>query len=296
MFTPVIFWMWFLGLVFLVIGLFMVRKELAAGTGIDRPIALGRVFAASSLALFAGEHLAGANFVKGAVPPWMPGQMFWVYLVGLALLATAVSLAMKRYDGLSSLMTAVMIFLFVLMLHLPRVAAHPGDRISWAVALRDSAFASGFLAFAGAQRGRSGLWMVTVGRIIFGVAALFFAVEHFLHPASAPGVPLEKVTPAWFPLPPLWGYLTGVVLLAAGVALLLNKRARVGAACVGLAAALLTFFLYTPILIASILHGGQGSELVEALNYVGDTLLFAGAALLLAAALPGQGSPLSKVE
>jgi uncharacterized membrane protein len=288
--------MWFLGLVFLVIGLFTVRRELAAAPGIDKLIGLGRVFAASSLALFAGEHLAGASFIKGGVPPWMPGRLFWAYLVGLALLATAVSLALKRYDGLSSLMMAVMLFLFVLMLHLPRVAANPRDRISWVVALRDSAFAGGFLAFAGAQRGRGGHWMVMVGRIIFGVAALFFAVEHFLHPASAPGVPLEKVIPAWFPLPPLWGYLTGVVLLAAGVALLLNKRARVGAAWVGLAAALLTFLLYTPILIASILHGGQGSELIEDLNYVGDTLLFAGTALLLAAALRGQAPPMSKVE
>lgn len=286
MFTHVIFWMWFLGLCFLVIGLFTVRKEVAAAALMDKLVALGRVFAASSLALFAGEHLAGASFVKGAVPPWMPGPLFWTYLVGLALLATALSLALKRYVGLSSLMTAVMIFLFVLMVHLPRVAANPRDRFAWTVVLRDSAFASGFLAFAGAQRGAEARWMIVVGRNIFGVTALFFAVEHFLHPAFAPGVPLEKVTPAWFPLPPLWGYLTGLILLAAGVALLLNKGARTGAAWVGLSAALLTFLLYTPILIASILHGGQESELIEALNYVGDTLLFAGAALLLSAALP----------
>ena len=288
MFTHVIFWMWFLGLCFLFIGLFTVWSDVVTAASLDKLVALGRVFAASSLALFAGEHLAGASFVKGAVPPWMPGPLFWTYLVGLALLATALSLALKRYVGLSSLMTAVMIFLFVLMVHLPRLAANPKDRFSWTVVLRDSAFASGFLAFSGAQRGTGGRSMVTVGRSIFGVAALFFAVEHFLHPAFAPGVPLEKVTPAWFPLPPLWGYLTGVVLLAAGVTLLLNKRARTGAAWVGVAAALLTFLLYTPILIASILHGGQESELIEGLNYVGDTLLFAGAALLLSAALPKQ--------
>jgi uncharacterized membrane protein len=135
--------------------------------------------------------------------------------------------------------------------------------------------------------------MVLAGRIIFGVAALFFAIEHFLHPASAPGVPLEKVTPAWFPAPLLWGYLTGALLLAAGAALLLNKRARLGAACIGIAAALLTFFLYTPILVASIRHGGSESELIEGLNYVGDTLLFAGTSLLLAAAIPSDSRGLS---
>jgi hypothetical protein len=44
----------------------------------------------------------------------------------------------------------------------------------------------------------------------------------------------------------------------------------------------LTLFLYVPILIRA--HGG--SEFNEALNYVADTLLYAGAALAVASALP----------
>jgi hypothetical protein len=44
----------------------------------------------------------------------------------------------------------------------------------------------------------------------------------------------------------------------------------------------LTVFLYLPILI---LARGE-SEVIVGLNYVADTLLYAGAALLLASALP----------
>lgn len=292
MFVPAVFWMWLAFLLFLVLGGILFRRDVTAASGLEKVIVLGPVFAASSLAMFGAEHLTSARFIMQGVPAWIPGHLFWAYFVGFALLATALSLSLRRYLMLSSLLTAIMIFLFVLMLHLPRVVANPKDRISWAVALRDSAFASGFLAYAAVRLKSSAKWMVLVARIIFGVTILFFAIEHFLHPASAPGVPLEKITPAWFPLPSLWGYLTGVLLLAGAVTLLMNVRARTGAAWGGFWAALLTAFLYVPILIAIIHNHGQIPELVEGLNYVGDTLMFAGTALLLASALPAEAKPL----
>jgi hypothetical protein len=46
----------------------------------------------------------------------------------------------------------------------------------------------------------------------------------------------------------------------------------------------LTLFLYLLILILA--HGGSAPEINEELNYLADTLLFAGAALVLASALP----------
>jgi hypothetical protein len=45
-----------------------------------------------------------------------------------------------------------------------------------------------------------------------------------------------------------------------------------------------TLFLYLPILILA--HDGSTPEITEAINYVFDTLLFAGTALALASALP----------
>jgi uncharacterized membrane protein len=62
------------------------------------------------------------------------------------------------------------------------------------------------------------------GRIVIAIAAIFFAVEFFLHPEFAPGFPLEKITPSWVPFPSVWGYLTGAILLAAGIGLALTKN------------------------------------------------------------------------
>jgi uncharacterized membrane protein len=294
-FAYAIFWLWFTGLIFLIAGLIVSRRDFApAGTPtpeaatpdtIDRIVALGYTFAGAPLALFAAEHFTSARSIMQGVPRWMPFHLFWTYFVGVALLASATSLVSRRCVAWSSLLTGVMLLLFALLLQLPRAAANPEDRIAWAVFLRDFTFAWCFLALAGAERGRAWRWMVVAGRIVFGVAALFFAVEHFLHPTSAPAVPLAKIIPAWFPLRALWAYLTGLVLLLAGAALLLNKYTRLAAVSVGVVAALLSFLLYTPILFASVIHGGNAGELIEGLNYVADTLLFAGTALLLAEAL-----------
>jgi hypothetical protein len=89
-------------------------------------------------------------------------------------------------------------------------------------------------------------------------------------------------TPSWVPLPSLWGYLAGAILLAAGIGLALNKKSRMAAASIGGLMTVLTLFLYLVILILA--HGAPAIN--EGLNYVADTLLYAGAALVLASALP----------
>jgi uncharacterized membrane protein len=270
-FLPFIFWPWLSGLILLAAGLVAVRRELARAPGLDKLIALGPVFVAASLAAFGAEHLAGARFVMQVVPPWMPGRLFWTYFVGVALVCAAVSFVFMRYVRLSATLLSVMFFLFVLTIHLPRVAANPKDRIAWAVALRDLAFAGGAWALAGGR-------LAITSRFLVAIPVIFFGVEHFLHPEFAPGVPLGKLTPSWVPFGILWGYLTGAVLLSGGVAVLAAWRSRIAATGIGLVLTLLVLLLYLPIFAMA----RQPPELLEALNYVADTLLFAGTMLTLA--------------
>jgi hypothetical protein len=126
--------------------------------------------------------------------------------------------------------------------------------------------------------------MILFGCIVIAIAAISFAVEHFLHPEFAPGVPLKKMTPSWVPFLSLWGYLAGEILLAAGIGLGPEQKIPASAASIGALMTVLTLFLYLLILILA--HGRPAPEINEALNYVADTLLFAGAALVLASAPP----------
>jgi len=281
--------MGFAGLIYLVAGVFILRKEISAARGWDKLIALGCVFIAVSLAVFAPEHFhGGPTYIQNMAPSWMPIHWFWPYFVGCALLAAATSLTVRKFVRLSSTLLGLMFFLFVCMIYMPNVLAHSKDRFAWVFALRDLSFAAGAWALAGlhsrASSPQQSKWMISFGRIVVAVAAIFYGVEHFLHPQFAPGVPLELISPSWVPFPSVWAYLAGAVLLAAGIGLALNKKSRIAAASIGALMTALTLFQYLPILILA--HGGSTPEINEALNYVADTLLYAGAALVLASALP----------
>jgi len=291
MLSSVNVWMCFAGLIYLAAGVFVLRKEISEARGWDKLITLGPVFIAVSLAVFAPEHFRGPMFVQSMVPPWMPGpHSFWAYFVGCALLAAATSFTFRKFLRLSSTMLGLMFFLFVCMLYLPSALRHLGNRFAWTYMLRDLSFAAGAWALAGLYtRASSPLqskWMVLFSRAVIAIAAVFFAVQHFLHPTFAPGVPLELATPRWVPLPSVWAYLAGTVLLVAGVGLLLNKKSRLAATSIGALVTILTLFLYLPILILAL--GGSSDVINEAINYVADTLLYAGSALALASALPGD--------
>jgi uncharacterized membrane protein len=279
--------MGFAGLFYLVSGVFILRKEISAARGWDKLIALGCVFIAVPLAVFAPEHFRGPEFVGNMVPSYMPARWFWPYFIGCALLAAATSLTFRKYVRLSSTLLGLMFFLFVCMIYARSALAHPHNRFAWTYLLRDLSFCAGAWALAGlysrASSPQLSKWMILFGHIVIAIAAIFYGVQHFLHPEFAPGIPLELKMPSWVPFPSVWAYLAGAVLLAAGIALALNKKPRIAAASIGALMTVLTLFPY----LAMLLHArGSAPEFNDAINYVADTLLYAGAALVLASALP----------
>ena len=270
------------GLLVLAAGVVVSVRELIRERGLARAIQLGRVFVAAPLATFGGLHLAAAQGLSQMVPAWIPWHLFWTYVVGFALIATALSLIFNRMVRWSALLAGGMMLAFVAILHIPGALAQMHDRIRWTVVLRECGFGAGLLALAGSvwPPAPRWSWLVTASRIMFAVTALFFGAQHFLHPEHVPGVPLERLTPAWA-LPRVWGYLIGAVLLTSGALLLVNRWAREAAAWLGIAVTVTVVVIYVPMLWPA--HGTD--EVVESINYVADTLLFAGTALILAEAL-----------
>jgi uncharacterized membrane protein len=281
------FWMGFAGLIYLFAGVVIHRKEIGA-RGSDRLITLSCIFIAVSLAIFAPEHFGGPEFVRNMVPSYMPAHFFWPYFVGCALLAAATSLTAMKCVRLSSTLLGLMFFLFVCMLYLPFALKHPGNRMGWTFVLRESSFCVGAWALAGLysrpSSPRLSKWMILFARVVLAIAAIFYGSQHFLHPKSAPGVPLELMMPSWVPLPSVWVYLAGSILLVAGISLAVNKKARLAAASIGALMTFLTAFLYGLMLI----FANSAEETNVALNYVADTLLYAGSALAVASALPRE--------
>jgi len=254
--------------------------------GLDKIVALSNLCFAVPLAVFGAEHLSGARFIMLAVPSYMPWRLFWAYFVGFALLSASLSIATRIQVRWSGLSFGIMMFLFVAMVHIPRVLAGPRNRIAWVIVIREMSFAGGGWILAGnAMHGPGKSKLITVGRVLIAIAAIFFSVEHFLHPAACPGVPLEKLMPAWIPGRLLIGYLTGAILLVAGASFLLARKTRMAATYLGTWLVLLVLFIYGPILFVSLADPSTVVQ-VEGINYFADTLLFAGAILALASATP----------
>jgi hypothetical protein len=272
-----------------VIGILSAKRDLAQARGLDKIVALSNMCFAIPLAVFGAEHLAAARSMAEGVPAYIPGRLFWAYFVGFALIAASLSIATNIQVRWSGLLFGIMMFMFDAMIHIPRVLAAPHSRIPWVIVLREMSFGGGAWILSGnaingwRARGRSVL--VTVGRLLIGIAAVFFSSQHFLHPALAPGVPLEKPMAVWIPARVAIGYLTGVILLASGICILLAKMTRTAATDLGTWIMLLVVFVYVPMLIAALLDPSTAVQ-VEGVNYFADTLLFAGVFLALARATP----------
>ena len=124
------------GVAFLLLGVWGARKEVAPARGSDKIAALGSLCIAVSLAVFGAEHLFGVELVVDAVPKFMPWRLFWAYFVGVALLAAALSIATKVAVRWAGLFLGLMMFLFVAMIDLRGLLAHPQNRIFWALTLQ----------------------------------------------------------------------------------------------------------------------------------------------------------------
>jgi uncharacterized membrane protein len=278
------------GILVFLIALWAAKTDIARASGLDKIAALSNLCFAVPLAVFGALHLVGVEIVLPLVPRFMPWRLFWAYFVGFALLSASLSIATTIQVRWSGLLFGIMMFTFVAMLIIPGVFAHPRDRFAWTYVFRESSFAGGAWILAGStlrgqSREQSASKLITVGRVLIGIAAIFYGIEHFLNPVNVPGVPLEKLMPAWIPGRMLIGYVTGAILEFAGVSILLNKKTRMAATYLGTWIVLLVLFIYGPILIASLMDPSTGVK-IDGINYFADTLLFAGAILTLASATP----------
>lgn len=92
---------------------------LAGETGRVRPAAA--VLFAVFLLICGVQHFVYADFVDTLVPAWIPpGQRFWTLFAGVALLAGGAGVLLPPTRRPAGLLAGVMIFLWVLLLHIPR--------------------------------------------------------------------------------------------------------------------------------------------------------------------------------
>lgn len=79
------------------------------------------------------------------VPSYIPGGILWVYVVGIAFILAAIAFLTHRWIKLAGYLLALLLFLFVLLIHLPNYL-HAADvemqQMALVSVLKDTALAA----------------------------------------------------------------------------------------------------------------------------------------------------------
>jgi uncharacterized membrane protein YphA (DoxX/SURF4 family) len=284
--SPVI-WSYFAFGVVLALGLVAIflRGDWQKARGFDKLILFGPLFYAAPIAAFGTEHFTVTNAIASLVPAWIPWHRFWAYFVGSCFIAAGLSLVTRIQARLAASLLALTFFLFVVLMDAPGWARDPYNRFALALALRELSFSGGALALAatltGQGRARGAHILAVIARYFIAVPALFYSFEQFMHGDYVPGIPLELVTPKWVYGHAIWTYLAAVVYAVAGPLLLVGRKTRAAATWLGLAVLFVVLIVYVPFGVAK-------RASLEGINYLADTLMYCGAVLLLAGAMPRE--------
>jgi uncharacterized membrane protein YphA (DoxX/SURF4 family) len=196
------------------------------------------------------------------------------------------SIVTRIQARLSASLLALTFFLFVVLMDVPAWAQDPRDRIALALALRELSFSGGALALAasltGQGRERGAHILATIARYSVAIPVLYYSFEQFLHGNYVPAIPLELKTPAYLFAHAVWTYLAAVAYAVAGIPLLVGKKTRAAATWVGLTVLFVELVVYVPMAVV------ERASLDRGFNFMADTLMYCGAVLLLAGAMPRE--------
>jgi len=285
-----VIWSYALGGAVFAIGLAAIfaRGDWQKARGLERLILFGPLFYAGPLAAFGTEHFTLTEGIASLIPAWIPWHIFWAYFVGACFIAAALSLVTRIQARLAGALLGLNFFLFVVLMDVPGWLENPRDRIALALALRELSFSGGALAMAASLGG--GRVLATIARYFVGVPLVYYSIEQFLHGQNVPGVPLARLTPEYIPGHAFWTYLAAVAYAVGGILLLAGKKTRAAATLAGLSVLVVELAVYGPIAIVDRASLGNG------LNYMADTLMFCGAVLLLAGAMPREAGQRAAAE
>jgi len=265
-------------------GIFL-RGDWQKARGFDKLILFGPFFYAAPLAAFGTEHFTLTKEIASIVPDWIPWHLFWAYSVGACFVAAPLSIVTRIQARLAASLLALTFFFFVVLMDAPAWVQDPRDRFAAALTLRELSFSGGALALAASLNEKSNerlaKILATIARYFVAIPVLFYSFEQFRHGNYVPGIPLNRPTPEYVFGHAIWTYLAAVVYAVAGIPLLVGKKTRAAATYIGLTVLFVELVVYVPIAVAD-------RASIVGFNYLGDTLMYCGAVLLLAGAMPRE--------
>lgn len=110
---------------------------------------LGRVLFAIPFALFGINHFLMTDYYLGMLTSFIPLGAYTIILTGIMLITASISIITKKYVKFSTIMLAVLLFIFIVTIHIPHLIDGSDRTITLIALLKDISLMGGSLLVAG---------------------------------------------------------------------------------------------------------------------------------------------------
>ena len=110
---------------FIIAGCFSEKNEPSLKKFSTKLIRFGAILFSITIISFGIIHFLYAKDVADYIPSWVPYPLFWTYVAGTALIGSGIAIILKIRQRLIAALLGTMIFIWFIILHIPKSIASP---------------------------------------------------------------------------------------------------------------------------------------------------------------------------
>jgi putative oxidoreductase len=109
----------------------------------------GRILFATPFAIFGINHFLMTDYYMGILTSFIPFGAYTIILTGVMLIAVSISIIFKKYVKFSTILLAILLFLFIVTIHIPHLFHDVDKTVTIIALLKDISLMGGSLMIAG---------------------------------------------------------------------------------------------------------------------------------------------------
>lgn len=110
---------------------------------------IGRILFAVPFAVFGINHFIMMDYYLGLLTSFIPLGPYTIVLTGIFLIAASISIIFKKYIRLTTILLAILLFFFIVTIHIPHLFTNADKTITIIALLKDISLMGGSLMIAG---------------------------------------------------------------------------------------------------------------------------------------------------
>jgi uncharacterized membrane protein YphA (DoxX/SURF4 family) len=110
---------------------------------------IGRILFAIPFALFGINHFLMLDYYLGMLTSFIPLGAYTIILTGIMLIVASISIITKKFIKFSTIILAILLFVFIITIHIPHLLNGGEKTITLIALLKDISLMGGSLMIAG---------------------------------------------------------------------------------------------------------------------------------------------------